>query len=116
MTNKRKGNYGESLACAELSSKGYRILERNYQKVIGEIDIVALEGMTLVFIEVKTRKDDKYGQGAEAVTNSKQQKIIKTAMHYILEKGFEGLQCRFDVIEITLMPFPAIRHIENAFE
>ena len=111
MNNKEKGNLGELLAALYLMLKGYKILERNYLIQGGEIDIIANDGKTLVFVEVKKRKDKSFAGGAEFVDAKKQKKIISTAMLYVQKKELE-CDMRFDVIEINSNE---INHIKNAF-
>ena len=81
------GKDGEEKACNYLKSKKYKILEKNYRCLYGEIDIIAKYNNTLVIIEVKYRKSAKFGKGYEAVNYTKQQKIIKTLQYYINEKN-----------------------------
>lgn len=104
------GRSGEEKAAKYLQKKGYAILERNYRCRFGEIDIIAADKNTLVFVEVKARSGSKYGMGYESVRPDKQAKLTKTAQHYMAEKG-ESL-ARFDVISID---DGEITHIENAF-
>ena len=118
--NKEIGKIGESLACKYLINKGYKILNRNYQKRCGEIDIIARNDLYLVFLEVKVRKVNAMVSGIEAVDIKKQKKIINTDIIYLTE--FEtNLQPRFDVIEINYYcrnnsrVLKNINHIENAF-
>ena len=105
------GKDGEEKACNYLKSKKYKILEKNYRCLYGEIDIIAEYNSTLVIIEVKYRKSAKFGKGYEAVNYTKQQKIIKTLQYYINEKNVK-MPVRFDVISID---DNEITHIENAF-
>lgn len=105
------GKDGEEKACNYLKSKKYKILEKNYRCLYGEIDIIAKYNNTLVIIEVKYRKSAKFGKGYEAVNYTKQQKIIKTLQYYIDEKNVK-MPVRFDVISID---DNEITHIENAF-
>ncbi len=105
------GKDGEEKACNYLKSKKYKILEKNYRCLYGEIDIIAKYNNTLVIIEVKYRKSAKFGKGYEAVNYTKQQKIIKTLQYYINEKNVK-MPVRFDVISID---DNEITHIENAF-
>ncbi len=105
------GKDGEEKACNYLKSKKYKILEKNYRCLYGEIDIIAKYNNTLVIIEVKYRKSAKFGKGYEAVNYTKQQKIIKTLQYYINEKNVK-MPVRFDVISIDNNE---ITHIENAF-
>ena len=96
-------------------NKGYIVLERNYSCAAGEIDIIAKDKDTTVFIEVKYRKNTKKGYPSEAVTQLKQKRIIRTAMAYVSEKNTENI--RFDVAEIVEKDGRKyIRYIENAFE
>ena len=94
-----------------LEQEGYEILEYNYRCKTGEIDIIAKEGQTLVFVEVKYRKDDKKGYPAQAVDQRKQQKIRKSAMIYLKKNhlSFEQ-QMRFDVVEILGKKIRVIKH------
>ncbi|MDO4661843.1 MAG: YraN family protein [Tissierellia bacterium] len=115
MTQKRKrGDFGEDLAQKFLIKKGYQILDRNYLKKLGEIDIIALYEDMIVFVEVKTRKNFKYSYPSEAVDKYKQRKIKNTACIYLEEKGFTDYKIRFDVCEVYLEE-RKIRFIENAF-
>jgi len=121
MDNYKKtiGNFGESEAVLYLRKKGYKILECNYNVRGGEIDIVTQKGEYVVFVEVKTRKNDQLGTGAEAVTYTKRQRIIKAAQHYLLKIG--NCDVRFDVVEVTgsiengKFKLQKLNHIENAF-
>ena len=105
------GKDGEEKACNYLKSKKYKILEKNYRCLYGEIDIIAKYNNTLVIIEVKYRKSAKFGKGYEAVNYTKQQKIIKTLQYYINEKNVK-MPVRFDVISID---DNEITHMKNAF-
>ena len=111
------GVIGEELAFHFLVRKGYKILLRNYESSLGEIDLIAKEKGALVFVEVKTRKTDAMGMPAESVTRDKRHQIIKNAKYYIKRYGIHNVPCRFDVVSI-LMPDgrePSIEIIENAF-
>lgn len=95
-----KGAAGEVLAARFLRSKGYTILVSNYRTRFGEIDIIAADAQYIAFVEVKTRSEDAYYAPREAVTEMKQQRIIKTAGLYL--RSFPtDLQPRFDVLEIV---------------
>jgi len=113
----RIGEAGEDLAAEYLLQHGYKILARRYRKKTGEIDIVARDNDTLVFIEVKTRRSTYCGRPAEAVTWHKQRKIIRTAEWYLQDTGATEGKCRFDVIEILMVHPAAVQynHIINAF-
>ena len=111
------GERGENLAAKELQKKGYRILSRNFKCAIGEIDIVAREGKTLVFVEVKTRMFDEPAPEAQ-INQTKMHQLTKAAKFYLSRYGQPQPPARFDVVAI-LWPqgqSPVIRHIENAFE
>ncbi|GHV01217.1 UPF0102 protein [Clostridia bacterium] len=114
MDKQSYGILGEMSAVQLLERKGYRILESNYKCPLGEIDAIALDGETLVFVEVKHRSTLKYGYPAEAVTPHKQYKISQVAAAYIKRKGLYDRAARFDVIEV--LDGKWINHIENAFE
>jgi putative endonuclease len=113
--NKEKGNYGEDLAAKFLSNKGYGIIERNWQFIHNEIDIIALDGKTTVFVEVKLRYTDEFGNPEEAVSTKKMREIKRAAEEYIYVKDLEHY--RFDIVAITLWPNqqPEIVHFDDAF-
>jgi putative endonuclease len=116
--NKRKtGSRGEDIACEFISKLGYEIIERNYQFGHGEIDIIAKNGETLVFIEVKFRKNLEFGPPELAITQGKQKQIKRVASAYLWEKDIKDQLCRIDVIAILKFPNqkPQINHIINAF-
>lgn len=110
------GIFGENTACNYLKKHKYKILSRNYRKPYGEIDIVARKGETVVFVEVKTRKNAEYGLPCEAVTLQKRRKIIQTAYAYIAEEQLDD-NYRFDIIEVYHEgeKVLSVRHIQNAF-
>jgi putative endonuclease len=94
------GKSGEDLAAAELERQGYAILERRYRTRHGEIDIVAEDGDTIVFVEVKWRVGGERGTAAEAVTVPKQRKVIAMARDYLSRHRLHHRRCRFDVVAI----------------
>lgn len=96
------GKLGEDLACKYLETKGYKIIERNFEARQGEIDIIAIDKKEIVFIEVKTRTNISYGKPAEAVDNKKQKHLIKTVEYYLYSRKLENEFVRLDVIEIYL--------------
>ncbi len=96
------GQEGERLAAAYLLNKGYRIIERNYRFHRNEIDIIALHGRTLCFVEVKTRLSSAKGHPAEAVTLPKQHEILKAARAYLALYADGECDCRFDVVAIQV--------------
>jgi putative endonuclease len=119
MTQARQslGKIGEDLACGELERRGYAILARRYRWQGGELDIVARDGGTVVFVEVKAREDAAFGEGAEAVTAMKQRRIARAAAGYIMRHARPDCACRFDVVSIQLGPGdPKIEVYQNAFE
>ena len=111
------GERGENLAARELRDKGYKIIARNFRCVMGEIDIIARDGKTLVFVEVKTRAyDDPTPE--EQVNNRKQHQNTKAARMYLSRFGQPQPPARFDVVAVVWpsgQP-PIIRHTEDAFE
>ncbi|MDR1066943.1 MAG: YraN family protein [Clostridiales bacterium] len=107
------GAVGEDLAARFLLGSGYKILETQFRSPYGEIDIIAKDDDYIVFVEVKYRATIAFGSPGAAVTKSKREKIIKTAMSYISKNPDENF--RFDVIEIQKYNFMNIEHIKNAF-
>ena len=96
------GIHGENLACEELQRRGYAIVERRYRTRYGEIDIIARDGEVTVFVEVKTRAGDGYGDGAAAVTGWKQRRIAKMALDFVSRHRLHDRPCRFDVVAVDL--------------
>ena len=113
------GEIGEEYAVKFLNKKKYKILERNYRKRYGEIDIIAENKNYIVFVEVKTRHTDSMTSASDAVNRQKQLKIIKTASLYLAENETEKF-CRFDVCEVYVnaanLKLVDINYIEAAFE
>jgi putative endonuclease len=110
------GEYGEKLARAFLVREGFRIIETNYRFHHGEIDIIAEEGEVLVFCEVKTRRNDRYGAPELAVTLLKQRQIRKIALAYLTVRRLHDRVCRFDVVAIRMHSGePEIRLLRDAF-
>ena len=99
-TNQTAGKYGEDLAAEALQRKGYAILARRYRTRYGEIDIVAQDEDTLVFVEVKARRTDQFGTAAESVSVSKQRRIAAMALDYLGRINRPDALCRFDVVAI----------------
>src|SRR5688500_14500388 len=111
------GKLGENLACAALKQRGYAIIARRYRTKLGEIDVVARDGDTTVFVEVKLRTGSNFGDGAVAVHAAKQRKVALMAMDYLVRHRLEDRPCRFDVIAIDAERNPPrIEVYENAFE
>lgn len=111
------GNKAEDLACNYLLNKGWEILERNYYSGHSEVDIIARDGTSIVFLEVKMRSSTKFGHPIEQVTEAKVAHIFKAAEAWIEEKGFHDSPLRFDVIGILKEKNrPAtVEHIPDAF-
>ncbi len=111
-----KGRTGEEIAAAYLARKGYQILMRNYRCRYGEIDIVARQGETLVFVEVKAGRSGSFGAPESWVDRRKQQHLGNAAAVYLDEHGIADVDCRFDVVAVRLeRGGPRVQHIENAF-
>lgn len=117
MEKRKIGAIGEKLVCLHYISKGYTILDTNFSCKFGEIDIVAQNDKCLVFVEVKTRKNDKFAMAMEFVTPAKQRRIKTAAAVYLSKKHLADEFVRFDVAEVYgPLPFPRINIIEDAFE
>ena len=109
----RAGARAEEL-CAELLRRaGLRVLARNWRCRHGEIDLVAEEGGTLVFAEVRLRRDERFGGAAESVTMAKQARLIAAARLYLMRRP--NADCRFDVLLLDALETDRIRWIRNAF-
>jgi putative endonuclease len=110
------GKTGEDLACRELERRGYAVVERRHRQRGGEIDIIARDGKTLVFVEVKTRVGRAFGAAAEGVTWRKRQRLVRLATEYVVQRRFEECPCRFDVVAIHLEAGrPVVEVFQNAF-
>jgi putative endonuclease len=112
-----KGDAGEQIAVSYLERLGYRVAARNFRMRAGEIDIVAWDGDTLVFVEVKTKTQQKFGQPEEMVTRRKQLTLERVAMAYIQRHIGTGINVRFDVIAVQLASNRPVdvTHIPAAF-
>jgi putative endonuclease len=111
------GISGENLACAELRRRGYAVLERRYRTRFGEIDIIARDGRTIVFVEVKARLTGDFGGAAAAVTGWKQRRIADMAVDYLSRHGLHECPCRFDVVAVDYDPAgPRVTVYSNAFD
>ena len=111
------GKIGEDLACRELERRGYAILARRYRRHGGEIDIVARDGATIVFVEVKAREDAAFGEPAEAVTPLKQRRIVHAAMDFMVRHPRGECACRFDVVAVQVNAGePRVEVFPNAFD
>ena len=99
----RLGESGEDLACRELRRRGYAILARRYRTRHGEIDIVAKDSETIVFVEVKLKTSAEFGTAAESVTRWKQRRVAAMAVDYLARNGQTMEPCRFDVVAIDAL-------------
>jgi len=110
------GRRGERFAERYLERAGLRIIARRFRLRCGEIDLIALDGECVVFVEVKTRRSGAYGLPGESVTPSKQRKISRVALAFLGGRGWLERACRFDVVEIVIRgKTPEIGHIPDAF-
>jgi len=117
MQKKELGKKGEEIAIRFLKKNGYKIIERNYVCKVGEMDIIAREKDTLVFIEVKTRTSTAFGPPQLAVNSTKQMQLSKVALYFLKEKCLEDIKARFDVVAIVVRPKEEeIELIKNAFD
>ena len=111
------GQFGENLACAALKQRGYAILARRYRTKLGEIDIVAREADTIVFVEVKAREGNDFGGGAVAVTPWKQRRLALMALDYLARYRLDDRPCRFDVVTIDMIRGePCVEVYQHAFD
>ncbi|MCB8968943.1 MAG: YraN family protein [Chloroflexota bacterium] len=99
---KQLGAWGEAVAALHLEGKGYRIIQRNWRCVRGEIDLVAQTGETLVFVEVKTRRGRGMGTPEEGVTPHKARKLLELGQHYLYEHDLDEVDWRIDLIAVEL--------------
>jgi putative endonuclease len=111
------GRAGEEAAVRFLHERGYRIIERNYRCRFGEIDLIARDGETLAFVEVKTRRSQAFGPPALAVTIQKQRHLVKASQVYLAQRGKAHELCRFDVVTIEMEADTLrVEIIKNAFQ
>ena len=96
----RRGEPAENLAVAFLEREGLQILERNYRCKAGEIDVIAQNGKTLVFVEVRARTSDRFGGAAESITAAKRARVVRAAQHYLVRHKIDKA-CRFDVVLVS---------------
>jgi putative endonuclease len=111
------GADAERLAAAYLERRGLTILETNWTCKGGELDLVCDDGGTLVFVEVRARRDDRHGSALETVGALKRRRLVHAARNYLMRRRIGERACRFDVIAIEGGgPSPTVTHIENAFD
>jgi putative endonuclease len=99
---RRLGWRGEEIAVAYLRRQGYRVIARNWRCTVGELDIVAREGETLAFVEVRTRRGDRFGTPEESITPTKQAKLVELAQTYLQENGLKDQNWRIDVVAVEM--------------
>lgn len=116
LLRKLLGRSGEDRAEKHLARLGYRVLERNYSTKQGELDLIALDRDTLVFVEVKTRSSGAFGAPEHAVDLRKQGRMVKAALGYLKQKRLHQMACRFDVVAISGPGEDQVELIRNAFE
>jgi putative endonuclease len=112
------GITGENIAARELASRGYAILERRYRTEYGEIDIVAQDGDTIVFVEVRAKATPEFGTAAESITEPKKRRVRRMAADYLTRHDVGNRPCRFDVVAIdnALGEAPEVTVYEAAFD
>ena len=111
------GKTGEDLACQELERRGYAIVARRYRQRGGELDIIARDGTTIVFVEVKAREGRAFGEASEAVTAQKRRTITRLALDYLMRHRLTNCPCRFDVVSIHFdAGTPVIEVFQSAFD
>ncbi len=101
-SRRRLGNWGEHMAAIQLEAEGYAIVARNWRCAAGEIDLVARDGETLVFVEVKTRRGRAYGAPEEALTPRKAQKLLQLGAQYVYEQALGDVNWRIDLVAVEL--------------
>lgn len=111
------GKSGEDVAVEYLKKKRYKIVNKGFRFLRGEIDIIAYDGDTLVFIEVKTRKSPRFTQPEESVTPAKRKQLRRVAQGYLLLEHIQDVECRFDVLSLTFDELEGytVNHITDAF-
>lgn len=111
------GRLGEKIAARRLRRSGYRIAARNFSCPCGEIDLIALDGPSIVFVEVKTRRDDRVANPENSVHAHKRRQITAAAKYYLTATRAQDRPCRFDVISIVLRDGaePEVEHFIDAF-
>jgi len=117
LPTKQTGDLGEDAAARHLESKGLRVLERNWRFHQWELDLICRDGDTIVFVEVKTRKENSMAAPADALTRKKQARLVKAASHYLTKKDLWDCPCRFDLAGVTATATSMdVEHTENAFD
>ena len=109
-----RGRHAEDLAAAYLQQQGLELIERNYRCRFGEIDLIARDGKTLVFVEVRMRTRSDFGGAIASITARKRDKLLRTARHYLAGKT-RAPACRFDALLVS-GPDRSVEWLKNAFE
>ena len=115
--DRKLGSKGERLAKKHLEKKGYKLLKSNYTTTAGEIDLIMQDDQTVVFIEVKTRRDESFATAISAINYGKQKRISKTAKWFIQKNALQNRPCRFDAVIVIISEKnkQEITHYTNAF-
>ena len=118
MNSHELGRSGERNAEIFLKKLGYKIIEKGFRFLRGEIDIIALDTDCIVFVEVKTRSEEEFGLAEESIDQEKQKQIRKTAEGYLFLNSCQDRECRFDVISVITDKNgnSSLRHFKHAFE
>ena len=119
MQRRERGIRGEDAAAAWMRKQGWRLLQRNIRSKLGEIDLIARDGQTLVFAEVKARQSGSLAPPQAAVTTAKQRRIGRLAQAYLQRNKLRDVACRFDVMAVELDArgeVLGIEHLPNAFD
>jgi putative endonuclease len=109
------GRRGEAQAEKFLKKAGFKMIARNVRVGYDELDLIATQGDTLIFVEVKTRASEDFGRPVAAVNRAKRKKLSRAAMHFLKKRKLRPPYIRFDVVEVV-GDKPEIRHIQNAFQ
>src|SRR4051794_32010199 len=113
----RCGAVGEDLAAAFLVARGLAVVTRNFRCAAGEIDLVARDGRTIVFCEIRTRRTASRGSALESVTPAKQRQVCRVAAYYVARHGLHDRAMRFDVVAVELRDLTvSLQHVVDAFE
>ncbi|MCL5056726.1 MAG: YraN family protein [Actinobacteria bacterium] len=115
MTLKRLtlGRAGEEAAANYLKKRGFHLLQRNFSCMLGELDIVAMDGPCMVFVEVRTKSVSSFGLPQESITRKKKQKLKQVASFYLLAKNIKDKPLRFDVIAVSVGPDGRVANIDH---
>lgn len=114
-TTSIRGCEAERLAALFLERRGLRVMERNFHVRGGEIDLICLDGKTLVFVEVRLRSREDFGGAAASITPAKRRRILLAARHYLARRGCASMDCRFDCILMSALYEDSIEWVRHAF-